>query len=310
MSSAVSVIIPTLDRGRLLVDAVRSALEAPRPPAEMIVVDAGSTDGSIEALAELDGDVRILRGSFPNPAVSRNAGAAAAAGDYLGFLDSDDVLLPGKTSCLVDELDADPRLALVHGTTEVIDEHGEPMPEQTARQRASFVHAARVGTSYAALAGLCSMFTSATLIRREAFESVGGYDERLEAYEDWDLYLRLALEWRLSYADCLAARYRIWSGNVGWRRTAEWTVRVAEKHLAALPELPEAERDAARYGFLRQLSLSHHVLVERRAARRSALQAIRLEPRSAWRDPDVRRPFVRSFLPARLLHARRPEARA
>jgi hypothetical protein len=310
MSSAVSVIIPTRDRGRLLVDAVRSALDAPQPPGEVIVVDSGSTDDSLEALAALGADLRILRIGGRSAAAGRNAGAAAATGDFLGFLDSDDLMLAGKTTCLVDAFDADSRVALVHGTTEVIDDRGAPLAAQTASQRASFARAKRLGTTYAALAGFCSMFTSATLIRRSAFESVGGYDERLQAYEDWDLYLRLALDWRLSYADCPAARYRIWGGNVGWRRTAEWTIRVAEKHLAALPDLPQAERDAARYGFLRQLSSSHHVLVERRAARRSALQAIRLAPRTAWRDRDVRRPFVRSFLPARLLHARRPEAPA
>jgi cellulose synthase/poly-beta-1,6-N-acetylglucosamine synthase-like glycosyltransferase len=310
MSSAVSVIIPTRDRGGYLVESVRSALLAPEPPAEIIVVDAGSTDGSLEAVAELGGGVRTIRGTFRNVAASRNAGAAEAAGEYLGFLDSDDLLLPGKTTCLVDALAADPRTALVHGTTEVIGEDGELVPEQTAAQNASFSEAQHVGTSYGALAGFCAMFTSATLIRKEALESVGGYDESLDAYEDWDLYLRLALDWRLTYADCPAARYRIWSGNVGWRRTAEWTIRVAEKHLAALPDLPDGERHAARYGFLRQLSSSHHVLVERRAARRSALEAMRLAPRSAWRDRDIRRPLVRSFLPARLLHNRRPEQHA
>ena len=310
MSSAVSVIIPTRDRGRYLVEAVRSALLLPQPPAELVVVDAGSTDGSLEAVEELGGGVRTIRGTFRNAAASRNAGAAEASGEYLGFLDSDDLLLPGKTTCLVDALAADPRSALVHGTTEVIGESGEPAPEQTAAQNASFRKAQHVGTSYGALAGFCAMFTSATLIRKEAFESAGGYDESLDAYEDWDLYLRLALDWRLTYANCAAARYRIWSGNVGWRRTAEWTIRVAEKHLAALPDLPDGERRAARYGFLRQLSSSHHVLVERRAARKSALEAMRLAPRAAWRDRDIRRPFVRSFLPVRLLQARRPAARA
>jgi cellulose synthase/poly-beta-1,6-N-acetylglucosamine synthase-like glycosyltransferase len=310
MSSAVSVIIPTRDRGGYLVEAVRSALAVPQSPAEIIVVDAGSTDGSLEEAAKLGGSVRTIRGTFRNAAASRNAGASEATGDYLGFLDSDDLLLPGKTTSLVEALAADPRNALVHGTTEVIGEDGEPVPEQTAAQNASFRKAQQLGTSYRALAGFCAMFTSATLIRKDAFESVGGYDESLDAYEDWDLYLRLSLEWRLTYANCPAARYRIWGGNVGWRRTAEWTIRVAEKHLAALPDLPDDERDAARYGFLRQLSASHHVLVERRAARRSALEAMRLAPRSAWRDRDIRRPLVRSFLPARLLHARRPEQHA
>jgi glycosyltransferase involved in cell wall biosynthesis len=310
MSTPVSIIIPTRDRGEYLVEAVRSALVASQPPLEIIVVDAGSTDGSLEAVAELGDRVRTIRGSFRNVAVSRNAGAAAAAGQYLGFLDSDDLILPGKTTCLVEALAADPRSALVHGTTEVIDEDGELVPEQTNAQNASFLKAQRLGTSYAGIASFCAMFTSATLIRKEALDNVGGYDESLDAYEDWDLYLRLSLDWRLIYANCPAARYRVWSGNVGWRRTAEWTIRVAEKHLDGLPALPDGEREQARYGLLRQLASSHHVLVERRAARKSALEAMRLAPRAAWRDRDIRRPFVRSFLPVRLLQARRPEGRA
>jgi len=309
MASDVSVIIPTRDRGRLLLDAVRSALAVPEPPAEVIVVDAGSSDASIEALVELGDAVRVVRGGG-NAATSRNIGASAATSEYLGFLDSDDVMLAGKTTCLVDALAADSGTALVHGTTEVIDEDGMLQPEQTALQRAAFAEGDRLGTSYAAIAEFSAMFTSATLMRKSALESVGGYDEALDAYEDWDLYLRLSLRWRLSYADCLAARYRIWSGNVGWRRTAEWTIRVADKHLAALPELPPAERERARYGFLRRLASSHHILVERSPARRSALEAMRLSPRRALLDRDVRRPLVRSFLPARLLQARRPEVRS
>lgn len=305
MSSGVSVIIPTRDRGRLLVDAVRSALTAPEPPLEVIVVDAGSSDGSVDALAEFGDAVRVVR-SGRNAAEGRNAGAAAASGEYLGFLDSDDLMLAGKTTCLVDVLAADAEAALVHGTTAVVDERGAPLPDLTAAQRASFARAQQLGTSYAALAGYCAMFTSATLMRRSAFESVGGFDESLDAYEDWDLYLRLSLRWRLLYADCLAATYRIWPGNVGWRRTAEWTIRVAEKHLTALPALPAAERERARYGFLRRLASSHHVLVERSPARRSAIAAVRLAPRRALRDSDVRRPLLRSFLPARVLSRRRP----
>jgi glycosyltransferase involved in cell wall biosynthesis len=310
MSNAVSVIIPTLDRGPLLVEAVRSVLAAPHPPAEVIVVDAGSTDGSLDAVSEHAGPVRIVRGAFGNAAASRNAGAAEAVGEYLGFLDSDDLMLPGKTRCLAAALDADSGVAVVHGTTEVVGERGEPLLEQTDAQSAAFAEARRLGTSYEALAGFCAMFTSATLVRRQAFESVGGYDESLDAYEDWDLYLRLSLSWRLSYVDCPAAKYRIWTGNVGWRRTAEWTIRVAEKHLAALPELSPPERQLARYGFLRRLASSHHVLVHPAAARRFALAALRVAPSRGLLDPDVRRPLVRSFLPARFLRARRPEAPA
>ena len=306
MSSAVSVIIPTRDRGQLVVDAVRSALAAPNPPAEVLVVDTGSTDGSVEEVERLGQGIRVLRGDFRNPAKARNTGAAEAKGEYLGFLDSDDLLAAGKTSCLADVLASQPRAALVHGTTDVIGADGRPLPDKTAAQAKGFAFAQRIGTSYGALAGFCAMFTSATLIRKEAFDSVGGYDEALDAYEDWDLYLRLSLDWRLVYADCPAAVYRIWSGNVGWRRTAEWTIRVAEKHLAALPPLPPGEWERARYGFFRRLALSHHVLVNRRAAVRAAFAAARIAPVQALHDSDVRRPLLHSFLPPRVLFRRRP----
>src|SRR4051794_23336234 len=149
MSSAVSVIIPTRDRGQLLVEAVRSVFEAPSPPAEVIVVDAGSTDGSIEALdAKVEANVEILRIGPNFAAAARNAGAAAATGDFLGFLDSDDLMLAGKTTCLVDALVADPSAALVHGTSEVIGEAGEARPDLTAAQRAAFTRAQQLGTSY------------------------------------------------------------------------------------------------------------------------------------------------------------------
>jgi hypothetical protein len=150
------------------------------------------------------------------------------------------------------------------------------------------------------------MYTSATLIRRSAFDAAGGYDETLEAYEDWDLYLRLALRHRLVYSDCVTARYRIWAGNVSWERTAAGVVRVAEKHLDLLAQLPPAEQEAARYALLRRLAQSNHILLERGAARRAALKALRMAPLHGLSDAAIRGPLVRSLLPLAVLRRRRP----
>ena len=306
MSSSLSIVIPTRDRGSFLVAAVESALVCARADDEIVVVDDGSTDDSLSRLEPHAWRITVIRGAYGSAGAARNAGAAATTGDYLAFLDSDDLMLPGKTSDLVEALDAHPDTALMHGTTEVIDAENLPVPVLTARQLTSFATGAGVGTDYAGLAEYCAMFTSATLLRRSAFEAAGGYDESLEAYEDWDLYLRLSTDWQLRYHDAPAARYRIWPGNVPWHETARWTAAVAERHLAAPPPLSEADARRARYGLLRRLTTSYHVLADRPRTRRSALAAARLDPSRALRDRDVRGPFLRSFAPAKLLKARRP----
>ena len=303
--TGISIVIPTRDRGRLLLDAVASALSAPVPPLEVIVADDGSTDGSVAQAQRAHPSIRVVRGPFGNAARARNAGAFAARGDVLGFLDSDDLMLPGKTGVLVEHLRADASLALVHGMTQVIRADGALDDVMTAHQHASFARGAQIGLDYPGLAEFCAMYTSATAIRRASFSAIGGYDETLDAYEDWDLYLRLSLVGQLAYVDDLAAQYRIWSGNVAAFRTAQWTSQVAKKHLQALP--PLATRDAlqARYGFHRRLAESHNVLGEMRAARREAITALRIAPSRAAHDGRLWRPLLRTFVPSALLRALR-----
>jgi hypothetical protein len=154
------------------------------------------------------------------------------------------------------------------------------------------------------------MYTSATLMRREALDRIGGFDESLDTYEDWDLYLRLSLEWRLEYVDIPATRYRIWSGNVAWDRTASGVCQVAEKHLADSLSAPEDMRQQAEWGLLRRLASSRYTLVELRAARKAAWAAFRADPSRTLADPDLRRVLVRSWLPAGQLEHRRAERSA
>ena len=294
----VSIVVPTKNRGAMLVAAVSSALESGVAD-EVIVVDAGSDDGSVATAAAL-GDVKVVNGPFANAAATRNAGWRAASGDYIGFLDSDDLMRREKVTCLAPLLDADPLVALAHGRTYVIDADGQADADATSAHERALAAAARIGTSYDALAHTCVMYTSATLMRRAALEDVGGYDESIDVYEDWDLYLRLSRSWRLVYADCRTASYRVWPGNMNWRRTAEWTARVAERHLGQAGLSSDA-----RYAFERRIASSRHVLVERGAARKAALRAVRERPLGWLADRDVRRPLLRSFLPASVLARRR-----
>src|SRR5258708_27165607 len=174
-----SVIIPTRNRGALVLEAVRSALDADGVD-EVIVVDGGSTDGSLESLRDFGDQIRLVEGSFPNAAATRNAGAAQARGAFLGFLDSDDLMRAGKIHCLAKALEGHNDVCLAHGQTTVIDADGRHVDAATTEQDRQLAEGERRGTTYRALADYCAMYTSATLIRRAAFEAVGGYDESLE----------------------------------------------------------------------------------------------------------------------------------
>jgi glycosyltransferase involved in cell wall biosynthesis len=293
----ISIVIPTRNRGGYLLEAVESVFVAPTGPLDVVVVDDGSTDNSVEELRRRYPRVKVVEGSFGNAARARNAGAAAAGGDLLGFLDSDDLMLAGKTSALVEYLRQDRSLALVHGRTQVITHDSSLNVKLTEQHARSFEHGTAVGLDYAGLAAFCAMYTSATVIRRSHFDSVGGFDGSLDAYEDWDLYLRLSLVGRLEYTAAPAAMYRVWPGNVGSVETARWTAHVAHKHLENLPLLPRHNERRVRFALHRRIAESQNVLGDRGATRRAALAAASAAPLRAAADLSWWRAFLRSVSP-------------
>jgi glycosyltransferase involved in cell wall biosynthesis len=298
----VAIVIPTLNRAALLRGAIASALRCEPAPDELVVVDCGSTDDTRAVVQSFGDDVQLIERRLPNVASARNLGFELTRSPYVSFLDSDDEALAGKTGRLAGVLDASPEVALAHGAIEIITSRGTAFPHETKRAEE---RASEVGTSYAALASFCRMYTSATLIRRSAFERIGGYDESLDTYEDWDLYLRLSLVGELVYDDTSACSYRVWEGNVAWDLTARGVVEVARKHLAMLPSLPIEVRRDAELSFRIRLAGALYTLVELHEARREAIAALRLDPRTAFRRRDIRRALTRSFLPPSLLERRR-----
>ena len=306
MSSGVSVIIPTRDRGRLLADAVRSALTVPEPPLEVIVVDAGLDGRLVDALAELG--ARCGSSGRTQRRRRRNAGAAAATGEYLGFLDSDDLMLDGKTTCLVDALAADPtpRARPRHDRGRSTSA-ARRCPEQTAA--AALVVRARAADR--------DVVSGARRLLLDVH--VGDADPARARSRASAASTSRSMRTRTGTSTC-ASRFAGGSSTptapprstASGRATSAGGARPSGRFASRRSTLrrcrtsPRRSGEQARYGFLRRLASSHHVLVERRAARRSALAAVRLAPRRALRDSDVRRPLVRSFLPARILSRRRP----
>jgi len=176
MAASVSIIIPTHDRADLVGDAVGSVLDQHVPDLEVIVVDDGSTDDTTRVLADrFGGTIRVLRQDNAGPAAARNTGVDAASGALVGFLDSDDVAVPGSILVRMGHLHDAPDAAMVVGRSQVL------VPDRGSTD----------GPGWVSEGGpVASRMLGATLVRREALERIGPFDERLRFGEDEDWFWR------------------------------------------------------------------------------------------------------------------------
>jgi glycosyltransferase involved in cell wall biosynthesis len=288
-----TVVVPTLGTSPYLAAAVASALAD--GPAEVLVVANG---GTAPAAVAVEG-ARVLRLPEPGRSAARNAGVEAARTELVAFLDDDDLMVPGRLERQRDSLERAPGAALSFGRVKVVDDDGQPIDHWNrlldARFRRLVVEGADVPDILAAQAPI---YTSATVVRRDAFLAAGGYDTRFEAYEDLDLYLRLARVGGL--VPCPGepvAIYRLHGSNTPSPHLYEGALAVTEKHL------PEAR------GRGRRLLLERRVdalwgLGRFAEARRAALRAGFEEP-ALLAHPRFAKRLAGSLLPTRALEARR-----
>ena len=186
-SPLVTVVIPTYNREKLVLEAVGSVLQDASVPVEILVVDDGSTDGTVATLGRLAGAVRVI--CLPHEGRVgrvRNAGIRQARGGFVAFLDSDDLWLPGKLRAQVELLAAHPEYVAAY-TNEGRYQAGRllertrfdqypPMTRPLYRQANRCVH------------------TSTVLVRREVLDGVGPFNESLLVMEDADLWSRISEE--------------------------------------------------------------------------------------------------------------------
>ncbi len=251
---AVSVIIPTYNAARFLPDALASVLAEAAPDVEVLVVDDGSTDDTQALLARYAPRVRSLRIANGGPGRARNAGLAATRGPLVAFLDADDRWLDGALARRRAALEAEPEAVLVHGLARYVDAAGRPMAFDPLAYKA-YRGQRRSGWVLRSLFWTNFIHTSTVLVRRAAIESVGGFDERREVIEDYDLWLRIAARWPIAFVPDPVAIYQ-------WRADGLCMGNLARTYRGTIPALDAA---LARGGLART-SLGRAWLRRRRLA--------------------------------------------
>ena len=291
----VSVVIPTHDQARFLSVAIDSVLGQTIGDREVVVVDDGSTDDPAQVVARYP-QVRFIRQPNQGLAAARNTGLHHSLGRYLLFLDADDRLLPRAIESGLTCFDANPRAAFVSGTYRFVTADGAPISD-SARDPVSDDH------YLAFLRGNYVGMHATVLYRRQSLAAAGGFDTRLRACEDYDLYLRLSREYPVAVHDELVAEYRVHGANMSadlplMLRSVIRALKLQRAHLGGEPARHAAYHAGLRSWrehytevLLRRLSNGDYSTVGLGERVRLASTFVHLAPRALLRQglPVVRR---------------------
>ncbi|MBI1789613.1 MAG: glycosyltransferase [Acidobacteria bacterium] len=264
----VSVVIACYNQGRYLRDAIESALAQTHPNLEILVVDDGSTDETAQ-VARAFPRVGYIRQDNRGLPAARNTGLRESAGRYLVFLDADDRLLPHAVQSGLDCFRRYPDSGFVFGAYRNIHDDGTPAPTDSI-PNVERDHYWRL------LQGNFIGMHATVMYSRQVLEAAEGFDERLRACEDYELYLRLARSCKIRQHGSLVAEYRQHDANMS--RDYEFMLKSV---LAVLrmqePWLPDLRlRQALRSGIRVWREYYGALLVEQWKGQRSLRGLLRL----------------------------------
>ena len=199
-SQLVSVVIPCYNQARFLGQAIESVLAQTCPVSQIIVVDDGSVDDTVQVATRYH-FVRCLSQPNRGQGAARNAGFAHVTGNYVVFLDSDDWLLPRAFEIALQQFSDHPQSALVAGRCVSIGEDGA----QKYTMQQSVVECDHYRTL---LTRNIIWMPGAAMFRTEVVRALGGFKTTVSGAEDYDLYLRIARHQRIQCHDQVVAEYR------------------------------------------------------------------------------------------------------
>jgi glycosyltransferase involved in cell wall biosynthesis len=280
MNLRVSVIIPTYNFGRFVKESIQSVLVQTIGLLEIIVIDDGSTDDTAEVVTSIkDERLRYVRQENAGVSAARNRGAAESRGEYIAFCDADDVWEPTKLEKQIALFEADREIGLVDcGMREFNDETGQTI---------GFYLDGGSGWVADALLlweGPVVVGPGGTIVvTREAFDTIGGFDERQKVGEDWDFCYRVARKYKVGFVPEPLVNYRS-HGGAAHRSVAQMEKGMTlfyQKAFASGDEHVMSLKNRALSNFHKVLSGSYFDSREYSKSLSHAVKSIALRPGNA-----------------------------
>jgi len=252
----VSVIIPTYNCAKYICQAVDSVLAQTYRDFELVVVDDGSTDNTKELLMQYGKQLRYIYQENRGMTAARNTGINNSSGEYIAFLDSDDMWLPSKLQRQVKLLDEAPEVGLVYCWHYYIDAEGNRCTFCNNRIGRSFESGSRLFEKLIEN-NVISGGASTPVIRRECLEKSGMFDESIPYSGDWDLWLRISMDYIVAVIPEPFACYRVMDENHKYpEKFVQYNI---DKGLIAVIE--KASRLLAERGYKDHRKLKRRALV-------------------------------------------------
>ncbi len=289
--AAISVVIPCYNAERYIGATLRSVLAQGLPDIEVIVVDDGSNDGSADMVRSGFPGVTLLRQANQGVAAARNHGIEQARGDWIAFVDADDIWLPGKLAAQLALLQAHPDARIAYTAWQVWHStEPEPTPGLLAELAAGADDVPRwagaSGWIYPELLLDCMVWTSTVLAQRALLRDLGGFDAGLRIGEDYDLWLRASRVTPILRVPRPFALYRLHPASItkgvpARNHKGEVVGRALQRWGYVSPDGRSANRSEVDRGLARSWSdfgSAHLIGGSLNTARTAALTALRLRP--------------------------------
>lgn len=279
-----ALVTPAYNQAQFLVDTIESVLSQ-EVPIEYLVIDDGSTDDTPAVLKRFSGSIEFMSRENRGQTATINEGWRRTSAPIIGWLNSDDTLLPGAAQFAIEYFDEHPEVDIVYGTTLFTDAAGNVVGEPA-------------GTPYDpdALLRRCTnpIPQPSAFIRRTVLDSVGFLDESLYYFMDWEFWLRASVDHRIAHVPIPLSTYRLHDASktvADQRRVAPEILKVYESFFRTPglpPQVMAVEEESLLFA---RLALAAYLLHggDASGARRATISATRANPRLALRRPALRR---------------------